>query len=99
VVGDNSAIISWDSHRRFVVATLLIRNLDDQVKARLRMRAAEHGRSMEAEARAIIASTLDQDTPERGLGSYIHERFADIGGVELKILPRTELAGGTVFES
>ena len=41
------------------MATLNIRNLPDEVHRRLRVRAAEHGRSMEAEARAIL--TADQD--------------------------------------
>jgi len=36
------------------VPTITIRNLDETVKQRLRMLAAEHGRSMEAEARAIL---------------------------------------------
>jgi plasmid stability protein len=37
------------------MATLNIRNLPDELHRRLRLRAAEHGRSMEAEARAILA--------------------------------------------
>jgi plasmid stability protein len=37
------------------MAVLNIRNLPDQVHSRLRLRAARHGRSMEAEARAILA--------------------------------------------
>lgn len=37
------------------MAVLNIRNLPDQVHTRLRLRAARHGRSMEAEARAILA--------------------------------------------
>jgi plasmid stability protein len=40
------------------MATLNIRNLPDDVHRRLRVRAAEHGRSMEAEARAILAAVL-----------------------------------------
>lgn len=38
------------------MATLSIRNLPDDVHAQLRMRAARHGRSMEAEAREILTS-------------------------------------------
>jgi plasmid stability protein len=38
------------------MATLNIRNLPDEVHQRLRVLAAEHGRSMEAEARAILAA-------------------------------------------
>ena len=48
------------------MATLNIRNLPDAVHRRLRLRAAEHGRSMEAEARAIlVAAMTDVATPER----------------------------------
>jgi plasmid stability protein len=97
---DINAIIGVpSSDSGFVVASLLIRDLDEEVKARLRVRAAEHGRSMEAEARAMIASALDQRTPERGLGSHIREGFADIGGIELEIAPRTERAGQTVIDA
>lgn len=38
--------------------TLTIRNLDDDVKRKLRLRAAKHQTSMEAEARAILAQSL-----------------------------------------
>lgn len=38
--------------------TLTIRNLDEGVKQRLRLRAASHQRSMEAEARDILANAL-----------------------------------------
>ena len=71
------------------MATLMIRDLDEDVKARLRIQAAEHGRSMEAEARALLAAALSGRRPPRGLGSYIAEQFADIGGVELDI-PRSQ---------
>lgn len=40
------------------MASLTIRNLDDNVKALLRLRAAQHGRSMEEEARQILRQTL-----------------------------------------
>ena len=62
------------------MATLTIRGLDDAIKAKLRVRAAGNGRSMEAEARAILAGALRDGRPERGLGSFIHAMFADIGG-------------------
>ena len=43
------------------MATLSIRNLPDDVHRKLRVRAARHGRSMEAEARAILAEAADTD--------------------------------------
>jgi plasmid stability protein len=73
------------------VATLTIRGLDDETKARLRVRAARHGRSMEAEVRAILEDALPSQQPSSGLGSRIHARFAAIGGVELDLPHRSEM--------
>ncbi len=74
------------------MATLLIRDLDEDVKARLRVQAAEHGRSMEAEARALLTSALAGRRPAHGLGSYLRDQFAEIGGAELPIPVRDEPA-------
>jgi plasmid stability protein len=75
------------------MSTLTVRNLDDALKARLRVRAAENGRSMEAEARAILRSTLSgSDAPSEGLGSRIHERFAGLSGDKLELPVRSEPA-------
>ncbi len=73
------------------MATLTVRGLDDATKTRLRVRAARHGRSMEAEVRAILEDALPSEPPSGGLGSRIHARFAAIGGVELDLPPRHEL--------
>lgn len=56
------------------MANLTIRALDDQVKADLRLRAARNGRSMEAEARAILAAAVAEE-PRVGLGTRLRERF------------------------
>ncbi len=74
------------------MASLTIRDLDDDVKARLRVQAAEHVRSMEAEARALLTAALSGRRPPRGLGSYIAAQFAQIGGVELGELSSQEPA-------
>lgn len=73
------------------MATLTVRGLDDATKARLRVRAARHGRSMEAEVRAILEDALPSEPTSGGLGSRIHARFAAIGGVELDLPARCEL--------
>ena len=44
------------------MATLTIRNLPDDVRDRLRVRAARNGRSMEAEAREALARTFEPET-------------------------------------
>jgi plasmid stability protein len=72
------------------VATLTIRGLDEETKTRLRVRAARHGRSMEAEARAILAEALPPRRIERGLGTRIHTRFAAAGAAELELPSRRE---------
>jgi antitoxin FitA len=73
------------------MATLTIRGIDDETKARLRMRAARHGRSMEAEVRSILAEVLPSTQASGGLGSRIHARFAAVGGVELDLPSRSEM--------
>ena len=54
------------------MASITIRNLDDDVKTRLRVRAAEHHRSMEEEARLILREAVEQKkAPRRPLRSYL----------------------------
>ena len=66
-----------------------IRNIDDPLKAELRVRAAHHGRSIEEEARVIQRSALSQDRrPKKHLVDAIRERFAALGGVDLPEIPR-----------
>lgn len=74
------------------MASITIRNLDDNVKTRLRKRAAEHGRSMEEEARLILADAVEREAPPaKGLGTAIHELFKPFGGVELEMPLREPL--------
>ena len=71
------------------MASITVRNLDKGLKRRLRIRAAENGRSMEQEARAILRAALDEETSKgKDLASAIRARFAPLGGVELDIPPR-----------
>lgn len=69
-------------------ATLTIRNVDPAVKERLRIRAARHGHSMEAELRAILAEAVDGDrSAELNLAEAIRRRMAPLGGVDLEEHP------------
>ena len=71
------------------MAVMTIRNIDDTIKNRLRVRAAIHGRSMEDEARDILRSALSTELPRSNdLGHAIHRRFAKLGGVYLPVTPR-----------
>jgi len=65
------------------VADLTIGSLDPAIKEALRVRAAKHGRSMEAEARRILQLAL-QERPARevNLAEAIRRRFAPFGGVD-----------------
>ncbi|CAM3574852.1 FitA-like ribbon-helix-helix domain-containing protein [Occultella aeris] len=63
------------------MATVTIRNLDDELVEALKKRAREHGRSMEAEARRILADAVVADAHTAGLGSRIRTRFAGLGEV------------------
>ena len=71
------------------MATLTIRNVDDTVKDKLRLRAARNRRSLEAELRAIVTEVAG--TEGRGdvnLAEAIRRRFAPFGGVDLELPPR-----------
>ena len=68
------------------MAQLIVRRLADEVKERLRARAREHGRSLEAEARAILEEVAgSKPKPDRrgsrkkGFGTLMHERFKRSG--------------------
>ena len=71
------------------MAVLTIRNVPEETKRRLRIRAAEHGRSMEAELREIVDRALEAPQSTEGLGEAIRRRFAKYGGVELELPERT----------
>jgi plasmid stability protein len=70
-----------------VMSVVTIRDLDPRVMAALQRRAAEHGRSMEAEARAILAAAVLP--PGEGLFTTLHRTFTDLGGVDLELPART----------
>ncbi len=71
------------------MAAMTIRNLDDDLKIRLRVRAARHGRSMEEEARNILRTALTTEPlTGRSLVEDIRALVEPLGGVELEIPPR-----------
>jgi plasmid stability protein len=79
----NGSIASIEVHqvpKGGMMATLTIRGLDPVTHARLRVEAARHGRSMEAEVRAILQERLTFSAGERGLGSRIRSRFQGLEG-------------------
>lgn len=77
--------------------SMTIRNLDDGLKRRLRLRAATNGRSMEDEARDILRAALNTSEVPRNLAETIRERMLPLGGVELEIAPREPIRDAPDF--
>jgi plasmid stability protein len=73
------------------MTSITIRNLDDGLKRRLRVRAAEHNRSMEEEARDILRCALPEAKPADGLGTAIRRIIDPLGGADLPEFPRGPL--------
>ena len=74
------------------MAALSIRNLDETVKRRLQVRAARHGRSMEAEAREILTDAVREPPDVAGLFTGLLDRFGALGGLDLDLPERREPA-------
>ena len=94
---NDSILYHW--HMTAAPATsITIRNLDGQVKERLRMRAARNGRSMEAEARSILAASLTAEGSEAiNLAEAIRRRVAPLGGGELDEPPPVAIGDPPAF--
>ena len=76
------------------MASLVVRNIDDALKNRLRQRASRHGRSMEEELREILRTTLATE-PMTGADflAAIRKHFEPLGFVELDLPRRDEDMG------
>lgn len=70
------------------MASITIRNLDDDIKQRLRVRAAEHGRSMEEEARDILRRVMSESTSPRDLAAAIRARVSTGARADLELPAR-----------
>lgn len=70
------------------MASITIRNLDDEVKTRLRVRAAEHHRSMEEEARVILREAVGRKSSSRNLAEITRAYFGPDNGVDLELPTR-----------
>lgn len=74
------------------MTSITIRNLDENLKRRLRLRAAERNHSMEEEARDILRCALAGDAGVHdNLGSAIRRMIEPLGGVDLPEFPRGPL--------
>lgn len=78
-----------ENHTGNPMANLTIRKIDPAVKERLRVRAAQHGRSMEEEARRILGEACAAEPPPpKNAYEAIRRHFEPLGGVELELPPR-----------
>ena len=81
------------------MASITVRNLDEDLKRRLRIRAAENGRSMEQEAREILRAALSGDEATvRDPGTAIHELFKPYAGVDPFVPPREPMRDPPRFD-
>ena len=74
------------------MASITIRNLDEGVKAQLRVAAAQAGHSMEEHVRKLIAESVAPEARSRGIGTWLHDQFRGSGGHRLEVPPRTAMA-------
>lgn len=70
------------------MASLTIRNLDVNLKIQLRLRAAQHGTSMEAEVRTILYQSLLSSNSGKSFADRIHKRFEALAVEPLALPPR-----------
>jgi len=70
------------------VASVTIPDLEDEVRHRLRTRAAANGRSIEEEVRAILREAVAGEPEPKNLATFIRECFGPHGGVDLELPPR-----------
>ena len=82
------------------MSSITIRNLDPAIKERLRIRAAEHGHSMEAEARRILQTTLKGPAraPASNLYECIRALVDPLGGIDLELPPREPARDPPTFD-
>jgi antitoxin FitA len=73
------------------MASITIRNLDEQLKQKLRLRAATHLRSMEDEVRNILRAVLAEEPRKANFSALIRDQFKATGGVELELPVRTPM--------
>ena len=80
------------------MASVTVRNLPEEIHRALRVRAAQHGVSTEAEIRAILATAV---APQRQikLGSLLAEIGAEVGGIDLNIIRDKTVTEPISFES
>ena len=80
------------------MASITIRNLDDDIRTRLRVRAAGNGHSMEEEVRQILRRAVGRAKRSRDLATIIRSHFGPEGGVDLELPERDPAREPPSFE-
>ena len=73
------------------LASITIRNLDEEVKTRLRVRAASNGRSMEEEARLILGDAVERNPETQDIAGIFRSYFGPMNGIDLNVPQRRSL--------
>ena len=82
----------------YAMASITIRNLDDSITHRLRIRAAEQGRSIEEEARDILRHVVGAGRPAHNLAAPIRARVVPTGGADLDLPPHEPMREPSAFD-
>jgi antitoxin FitA len=74
-----------------MMASITVRKIDEELKRKIRIRAARHGRSLEEEVRVTLErSSKEPEKPRLNLAEFIASRFDPLGGIDLHDLARAE---------
>ena len=74
------------------MVALTIRNIDPDLKRQIKILAAAHDRSMEAEAHELLKRAAFANPQQKNIGQAIRDAVLSVGGIDLEIPPRTEFA-------
>lgn len=80
------------------MVNITIRNLDENLRTRLRVRAAVNGHSMEEEVRHILRKAVGRERRSRDSGSIIRSHFGPTNEVDLPLPPREPAREPPSFE-
>lgn len=80
------------------MASLVIRNIEENLKERLRVRAAQNGRSMEEEVRVILRTAIKGETPHKNLADLAQDLFGN-DGAELEPHPDVPVRAAPKFDA
>ncbi len=80
------------------MVSITIRNLDGEIKRKLKPQAVDHDRSMEAETRNIFRQAVSRTSTSANLGQTIHQRFAALSSVNLDLPLRETMPDAPRFD-